>query len=54
MAGLLAKVGRRDLPSLNIGSVTGKQGKFPAKDRKNNDFAVLDLTLARTVNGADC
>jgi hypothetical protein len=39
---------------LDIGSLRGKQGKFPVKDRKNNDFAVLDLALARTVNGADC
>jgi hypothetical protein len=39
---------------LNIGSVRGKQGKFPVNDRKNNDFAVLDLALARIVNGADC
>jgi hypothetical protein len=35
---------------LNIGSEPGKQGKL----RKNNDFAVLDLALARIVNGADC
>jgi hypothetical protein len=39
---------------LNIGSVRGKQGNFPAKSLKNNDFAVLDLALARTVNDADC
>jgi hypothetical protein len=39
---------------LNIGSVPPKQGKFPAKSRKNNGFAVLDLALPRIVNGADC
>jgi hypothetical protein len=54
MVKLLARsVGRIDT-LLNIGSEPGKQGKFPAKGRKNNAFAVLDLALARIVNGADC
>src|SRR5579862_5910891 len=55
MVKLLAKVGRQGLNTLlNNGSVRGEQGKFPVKGRKNNDFAVLDLALARIVNGADC
>ena len=39
---------------LDIGSSPCKQGKFPAKDAENSTFTVLDLTLERTVNGADC
>jgi hypothetical protein len=43
---------------LNIGSPPRKQGKFPVNGRENqqkiSNFAVLDLALARIVNGADC
>src|SRR6266550_1112349 len=39
---------------LNTGSPLGKQGKFRTKCCGNADFAVLDSTLARIVNGADC
>jgi hypothetical protein len=53
MAGLARKY-RGTRPPLDIGSVLRKQGNFPAKGRKNNDFAVLDLALARIVNGGDC
>jgi hypothetical protein len=39
---------------LDIGSTPRKQGKFRANKAENGDFAVLDLTLVRIVNGADC
>jgi hypothetical protein len=39
---------------LNIRSFPLKQGKFPANALKNSDFGVLDLALARIVNGGDC
>jgi hypothetical protein len=39
---------------LNIGSTPRKQGKFRANKAENGDFAVLDLALARIVNGANC
>ena len=39
---------------LDIGSAPRKQGKFPANAAENRNFTVLDLTLARIVNGADC
>jgi len=39
---------------LNIGSTPRKQGKFRPNKAENGDFAVLDLTLGRIVNGADC
>jgi hypothetical protein len=39
---------------LNIGSTQRKQGKSRANKAKNGDFTVLDLSLARIVNGADC
>jgi hypothetical protein len=39
---------------LDIGSSVPKQGKFPANLPENGVFTVLDLTLGRTVNGADC
>src|SRR4030088_1191420 len=45
---------RRWVTLLDIGSSPRKQGKFPAKDAENGCFTVLDLTLGRTVNGADC
>ena len=53
MAGLLAEgsIGWVE-HLLNIGSPPPKQGKFPVTGRKNNGFAVLDLALARIVNGA--
>src|SRR5579871_454461 len=41
-------------PLLDIGSIRVKQGKPWPKGPKNRDFAVLDLVLARTVNGGDC
>jgi hypothetical protein len=36
---------------LNIGSIPRKQGKFRPNEAENIDFAVLDLTFARIVNG---
>ena len=54
MAGLARKVGRGLDLQLNIGSPPPKQGKFRPKAPENRDFAVLDLALARIVNGADC
>jgi hypothetical protein len=54
MAGLTRGFGRGFDFLLNIGSPPCKQGKFRANDAENGDFAVLDLTLARIVNGADC
>src|ERR1700722_17728881 len=54
MAGLLGGLGRGLDFLLNIGSPLCKQGKFRVNHAENSDFAVLDLTLARIVNGADC
>jgi hypothetical protein len=54
MAGLARKMGRGFDLLLNIGSPLRKQGKFQPKASENSDFAVLDLALARIVNGADC
>ena len=38
---------------LDIGSLPAKQGNSADKALKISDFAVLDLTLARIVNGGD-
>jgi hypothetical protein len=54
MAGLLAGFRRGFDFLLNTVSSPCKQGKFPPKAPENADFTVLDLTLARIVNGADC
>jgi hypothetical protein len=40
--GLAGLVAHSDC-SLNIGSVSLKQGKFPQMQRKSREFAVLDL-----------
>jgi hypothetical protein len=54
MGGLTRGFGRGFDFLLNIGSLPPEQGKFPANASENSDFAVLDLTSARIVNGADC
>src|ERR1700730_4532800 len=54
MAGLLGGVGRGWDFLLNIGSTPCKQGKFRANKAESGDFAVLDLSLARIVNGTNC
>jgi len=54
MGRLYSRFGRGFDFLLNIGSTPRKQGKFRANKAENGDFAVLDLALARIVNGADC
>jgi hypothetical protein len=47
--------GDADFHLLNIGSTPLEQGNYLAKaGRRRPFFAVLDLTMARIVNGADC
>jgi len=53
MGRLYSRFGRGFDFLLNIGSIPGKQGKFRANKAENGDFAVLDLALARIVNGAE-
>jgi hypothetical protein len=48
-----SRVWSRIRPVANIGSIPRKQVKFQAKAPNPGEFGVLDLRLARTVNGVD-
>src|ERR1700692_3023108 len=45
---------RRWVTLRDICSSPRKQERFPSRAAQNGSFTVLDLTLGRTVNGADC
>ena len=54
MGRLYSRFGREFDFLLDIGSTPRKQGKSRSNKAENADFAVLDLTLVRIVNDADC